>query len=182
MPFFLRWTLPGQLKRTRALLYSRLRWPKRQSGSCRRVITVENATSFSQLVALRAPRVLALYTGGFASPAVTSLLRRARAASPQTSLLHWGDLDAGGLRILAHLRASLATNIRPLAMDVLTFEEHRDYTQSLTGEDRRALTRLRDSPALTDCAELIDLLLAEGRKLEQEAVSAQRALASLDLE
>ena len=148
----------------------------------RRVITVENMTSFSQLVALRAPCVLALFTGGFASPAVTSLLRCARAASPQASLLHWGDLDAGGLRILAHLRASLAPNIRPLAMDVPTFEEHRDYAQSLTNEDRRALTRLRALPTLADCAELIDLLLAEGRKLEQEAVSAQRALASLDLE
>jgi hypothetical protein len=91
-------------------------------------------------------------------------------------------LDAGGLRILAHLRASLAPNIRPLAMDVACFEEHRDYAQSLTNEDRRALTRLRALPTLTDCADLIDLLLAEGRKLEQEAVSAQRALASLALE
>ena len=148
----------------------------------RHVITVENATSFSQLVSLRAPRVFALYTGGFASPAVTSLLRRARAASPQARFFHWGDLDAGGLRILAHLRASLAPDVRPLAMDAPTFEEHRGYAQPLTDEDRRALIRLRAMPALADCVELIDRLLAEGRKLEQEAVSAHRALAPLGLE
>lgn len=146
------------------------------------VVTVENATSFSQMVALRMPRLLVLYTGGFASPAVTSLLRNIRAAAPRARFLHWGDMDAGGLRILAHLRASFSTDVRPLAMDVPAFEEHRDYAQPLTGEDRRALASLRASPVLGDCFELIDHLLGEGRKLEQEAVSARGALAGLDLE
>lgn len=136
-----------------------------------RIVTVENATSFSELVAVRPASVLALYTGGFASPAVIAFLQAIRAARPDVAFFHWGDLDPGGLRILAHLRASLDTVTR-LAMDVDTLKAHRAQSQALTATDRKALVTLRSLPVLADCVPLIDHLLATGQKLEQEAVDA----------
>jgi hypothetical protein len=138
--------------------------------TARAVVTVENATSFHELLALRPPDVLALYIGGFASPPTLALLHAVRAAAPAAVLYHWGDLDPGGLRILAHLRSSLG-DVWPLAMDRATFEQHRQHAQPLSQQDRKTLQSLRQHPCLADCVPLIDHLLAAGSKLEQEAVA-----------
>jgi len=133
------------------------------------LVTVENLTSFTALAARRPAGWLLIYTGGFASPGVIDLIGHIRAAAPDIRLRHWGDLDAGGLRILAHLRAHLGA-VEPVAMDCATLTAYSAYSQPLTTEDRRALRRLRESAALADCLALIDMLLEGGRKLEQEAV------------
>lgn len=135
------------------------------------IVTIENLTSFSEFVAVKPPSILAIFTGGFASPAVISLLRGLHAARPDLTFSHWGDLDVGGLRILAHLRKHLG-EIVPLAMDAATFDAHRKHAQPLAKNEREALTQLRAQPALADCAPLIERLLEAGEKLEQEAVQA----------
>lgn len=136
------------------------------------VVTVENATSFNELLAVKPSAMLAVYTGGFASPAALGLLKQIRAIQPSASFFHWGDLDAGGLRILAHLRGQLGA-IQPLAMDTETFASHLAQAQPLTANDCDALQRLRALPILADCIPLVDRLLAANQKLEQEAVSAE---------
>jgi hypothetical protein len=138
--------------------------------TARVVVTVENATSFHELLTLRPPDVLALYIGGFASPATLALLHAVRASVPAIGLYHWGDLDPGGLRILSHLRSSLG-NVRPVAMDQATFEQHRQHAQPLSQQDQKTLKSLRQHPRLADCVPLIDHLLAAGGKLEQEAIA-----------
>lgn len=142
------------------------------------VVTVENATSFSELVAVRPAQVLALYTGGFATPTVIALLQRLRAANPALRFYHWGDCDAGGLRILAHLRSQLGP-IAPLLMDRRTFELYGAHGQPLTSGDRSALEMLRAQPLLDDCTDLIDALLVADHKLEQEAISISDLLDAL---
>jgi Uncharacterized protein conserved in bacteria C-term(DUF2220) len=134
-------------------------------------VTVENITSFSELAGVKPPSVLAIYTGGFASPTVIALLRAIRAKRPDLPFFHWGDMDVGGLRILAHLRKNVG-EIRPLAMDVATFDQYRRGAQPLSGNERRGLMQLRDHPALADCKQLIERLLAANEKLEQEAIEA----------
>ncbi|HEY0602039.1 MAG TPA: Wadjet anti-phage system protein JetD domain-containing protein [Herpetosiphonaceae bacterium] len=142
------------------------------------VVTVENPTSFSELVAVRPAQVLALYTGGFASPTLISLLQRLRAARPALRFYHWGDCDAGGLRILSHLRSQLGS-VAPLLMDRRTVELYRAHGQPLTSGDRAALALLRTQPLLDDCMDLIDALLTADQKLEQEAVSVADVLDAL---
>jgi hypothetical protein len=142
------------------------------------LITVENATSFSELAARRTADLLVIYTGGFASPTVIRLLRAVRELNPALPLFHWGDLDAGGLRILAHLRSQLG-DIVPLAMDTATFHAHRGQAQPLTTSDRAALTKLETHPLLVDCTQLITTLLETDQKLEQEAVSVEDLLETL---
>lgn len=141
------------------------------------IVTVENLTSFSEFVVTKPETVLAIFTGGFASPTVISLLRAVRAIQPDLPFFHWGDLDAGGLRILAHLRKHLG-EIVPLAMAVATFDAHRKHAQPLTKNEREVLAQLRAQPALADCAPLIGRLLEANEKLEQEAVQAPRTIAS----
>ena len=84
-------------------------------------------------------------------------------------MLHWGDLDAGGLRILAHLRENIG-DIAPVAMSPAIFDAYRAFAQPLTPTDLTTLTALRKHAALADCVSLIDTMLVAGKKLEQEAV------------
>ncbi|HET9221279.1 MAG TPA: Wadjet anti-phage system protein JetD domain-containing protein [Roseiflexaceae bacterium] len=135
----------------------------------RALVTVENATSFSELLAARPAELLAVYTGGFASPSLIRLLCAIRTARPDLPLLHWGDLDAGGLRILAHLREHVG-DVAPLAMSPAIFDAYHAFAQPLTPTDQTTLTALREHVALADCVSLIDTMLADGKKLEQEAV------------
>ena len=113
--------------------------------------------------------MLALYIGGFAGPATLQLLRAVAATCPDAIFYHWGDIDPGGLRILAHLRGYLG-QVQPLAMDVATFEQYRRHGQPLTQRDRATLKSLQAQPVLNDCSGLIAHLLQSGYKLEQEAV------------
>jgi hypothetical protein len=134
-----------------------------------RLITVENSTSFSELSLRRPSSIAIIYTGGFASPTVIQLMRQLRRARPDLPIQHWGDLDAGGLRILAHLRREIG-GVEVWKMDIATFESARRHAQPLSAGDRKALEQLRTQTELSDCVSLIDHLLATGLKLEQEAV------------
>ncbi len=152
--------LPG-----RALLDSRV-----QSCAARALVTVENATSFHELLAERPPEILAAYSAGFAGPPLLALLQQVCRAAPHLARYHWGDLDPAGLRILAHLRRHLGA-VRPLAMDAVTLERHRDRARPLSAGERKSLQQLRRQPLLSDCRPLIDAMLELGYKLEQEAVA-----------
>lgn len=85
------------------------------------VLTIENQASFVRHAreVNREGRGLILYTGGFPSRAVLSaiidLVERAKAP-----VFHWGDLDAGGVRIFLHLEAALGArgiDLKPHLME-----------------------------------------------------------------
>ncbi|NTV63969.1 MAG: DUF2399 domain-containing protein [Oscillochloris sp.] len=137
----------------------------------RAVVSVENSTSFSELIAVRPPELLVVYSGGFASPSLVRLLLRLRACCPQLPFAHWGDLDAGGLRILAHLRGQLGP-VAPLAMDADTLLAHLPQAKPLSGNDHTNLAEIRCHPALADMLNVIDTMLTANLKLEQESVTA----------
>lgn len=161
-----------------ALSAAMLRRAEIATCSARMIISVENATSFSELLAIRPPDMLALYSGGFASPAVIGLLRAIHMCRPELPLFHWGDIDVGGLRILAHLRSQLGV-IGCVAMDGATLTAHRGGARPLATSEREALVALKSHPALADCAELINMILQEGVKLEQESIEAGVVLTQL---
>jgi Uncharacterized protein conserved in bacteria C-term(DUF2220) len=141
-----------------------LRLAKLESKA-KRILTIENQTSFESLVALRSADTLLVFSGGFASPAVISLLR-----SLSLPLYHWGDIDVGGLRILAHLRGQLGV-VEAVFMDSLVLENNATVL-SLSEKERENLAVLREEPLLVDCQGLINTMLERG-KLEQEALASR---------
>ena len=147
--------------------------------SARAILTIENATSFSEFASVRPATALAIFTGGFASPAIVTLLKEIRALNPALFFFHWGDLDVGGLRILAHLKSQLGT-VAALAMDPDTFDQYRVHAQKLNAKEREAFRQLQAHPLLGDCAAVIQHLLAADRKLEQEAVEVKRVMRLLE--
>jgi hypothetical protein len=78
------------------------------------VITIENSTSFWRYCTEITGNYLALLTDGFPARDVLSsmihLVKAARAAADMP-LYHWGDIDAGGVRIAAHLEDAFGVPI-----------------------------------------------------------------------
>lgn len=161
-----------------ALSAATLRQASVDQVAARVVVTVENAASFTELANGRPEHTVAVFTGGFASPTLIDLLRQVLRREPSLVFYHWGDLDAGGLRILGHLRKHLG-DVRPLGMDVATLEQHLGLARPLTNGDRRALETLLRAPELQDCVQVIDRMLTVGLKVEQEAFSVSQVVAQL---
>lgn len=143
--------------------------------AARQVITIENATSFSEFAAIGPKGTLLVFTSGFASPATLTLLQALERAHPYLKFFHWGDIDVGGLRILEHLRRHIAP-ISPLGMDTTIFNEYLAFGQTLTKEEISTLRKLRDHASIEDCVSLIEMMISTGKKLEQEAIRPARVL------
>ena len=75
-------------------------------------ITIENPTSFWRYCTEIEGRYLALLSDGFpARDVLAGIVHLVRLAQP-APLFHWGDIDAGGLRIAGHLEDSCGVPLR----------------------------------------------------------------------
>jgi hypothetical protein len=135
------------------------------------VLTIENYVSFVRHVReVNADRsALVLYTGGF--PARTHLreiVRLTKAAA--VPAFHWGDMDAGGVRIFRQLEEALAAQgvpLRPHLMDPCLLREHGTASKS---QRRLAPGACPDSAI----AELWDAVAGHGLGYEQESLAPAR--------
>ena len=128
-----------------------------------RVITIENLTSFN---AYTPKEELVVYLGGYHNLSRREFLKRVYEQNPNAAYFHCGDIDAGGFYILLHLRAKTGIPFAPLHMDVQTLEQNLRYAKKLTENDARRLKNLAGG----EFDEVIDFMLKENVKLEQEAL------------
>jgi len=147
--------------------------------SAARVVCVENLTSFYELVRHEGKGLAALCLWGNPSPASRHLLRRLVNELPASiPLLLWADIDYGGLNILAQLRTQVSPRFTPYRMDCNTLDAHAHWAHPLSAADERKLARLKHRSHMADVAPLIDHMLHSGIKLEQEAVSVGKQVAT----
>ncbi len=133
----------------------------------RYLLTIENRTSFYDYVKAFPHDGLILYLGGFPNHARRQFLKRLVEFAPTKPFYHWGDLDYGGLQILAHLRREVQPQIIPLQMDLETLERHAGET--LDSPSRANLARLLKNDLLRDMVGVIEKMLANNiKRIEQE--------------
>jgi hypothetical protein len=81
------------------------------------ILTIENYASFNRQVREIEDGSLVVYTGGFPAAGVVELLSKVLATvSAEVPFLHWGDVDAGGVRIFRYLEENLPRRPRPHLM------------------------------------------------------------------
>jgi len=151
------------------------------AAGIRRVTTIENEFPFLSYVeeaggplGLASRGEVAVYTGGFPTPRLTSSLA-ALAARSGARFQHWGDADVGGLRIWWFLRSRLARPLRLVRTTAAWLaSESSSGGRPLTSVERQALVRTRGELArvagadIEDALALLDALLDCGVKVEQE--------------
>jgi len=134
------------------------------------ILTIENYASFNRQVREIEDGSLVVYTGGFPAAGVIDLLSRVLHVVPiDVPLFHWGDVDAGGVRIFRYLENNLPRAPRPHLM-----------TKELAGKfgERASADASLASIARSDSAmrELAEWLAfgPEVCHLEQEALDPER--------
>lgn len=130
------------------------------------VLTIENFASFNRQVREIEDGSLVVYTGGFPSAGVIDLLSRVlQSLAPDIPFLHWGDIDAGGVRIFRYLEENLPRAPQPHQMS-------RQLAESFgrNAEPDGSLGAIAKSESAV--RELADWLAFGGnvRHLEQEAL------------
>lgn len=154
-----------------------LGFPAAQISSLQSICTesalcIENLTTFHQYTRQTQNgtgdmKYAVLCTYGNPSPAVRRLVR----LLPETTPIYlWSDMDYGGFNILAQLRKQVSLRVQPYLMDIVTFDKHAHLSHPLTQSDARNLKRLLFNPILEDIHPVIEHLLQQGLKLEQEAI------------
>lgn len=131
------------------------------------LLTIENYTSFNRYVREIDDGSLVVYTGGFASAGTIDILRSLISyLDTSIPILHWGDIDPGGLRIFRFLEEVLPRPPKPHLMQRQLAET---YGKPAAADPTLAPISKSDSAI----AGLAAWLLAgpNVRHLEQEALS-----------
>ncbi len=130
-----------------------------------RVITIENLTTFN---AFSDRDFFAIYLGGYHNAVRRRFIKRIYDQNRQKQFFHYGDIDAGGLHILLHLRRKTGIDFKPYKMDIATLSSNLALIKPLSDNDSRRLREL--GSRYSEFSELIEYMLKNKCKLEQEAL------------
>jgi hypothetical protein len=130
------------------------------------ILTIENYASFNRQVREIEDGSLVVYTGGFPAVGVIELLSNVlMAVQADVPFLHWGDVDAGGLRIFRYLEENLPRGPRPHLMT----RELAERSGQPADADPTLASIARSDSAVRDLAEWL-AFGSDVRHLEQEAL------------
>ena len=132
----------------------------------KKLFTVENLTSFIQF---SHPDSVVIYLGGFHNSVRRNLITKIFNAAQGIDCYHYGDIDAGGFYILNHLREKTGILFKPYMMDVTTLLEFIDRAKEITKMDELRLQKMQKDPRFVEFSPVIQAILENGKKLEQEA-------------
>lgn len=142
------------------------------------IITIENPTSFWRYCTEVGGCYLALLSDGFpARDVLSSMVHLVRAARSITNapIYHWGDIDAGGVRIAAHLEDAFGI---PVLLHQMQSRLALEMGASL--QSRQGLQRLATRPG--DVGDLARWLCTdEAKALEQEELDPTPPARSTDI-
>lgn len=127
--------------------------------TARRVLTVENETTFLELSKTNGDTLL-IHTS-FPGRAVLALITSLPSEIP---LYHFGDTDPAGFDILRDLRERSGRLIAPLHMSLRSKEN----AEALTASETRTLKALLSHPLMHDCHEQLQTMLDASTKCDFE--------------
>lgn len=132
-----------------------------------KVITIENLTTFHYY---NEPNSIIIYLGGYHNSVKRKLLEKLYSFNPQLKFYHIGDIDWGGFEIFLHLKRKTGINFIPLMMGMEELIKYKGDCSPLTENDRRHLSLLLQNPEAHSFYPVIEFMLKNGYKLEQESL------------
>lgn len=138
------------------------------------IITIENKASYREYCSQMDDKTFVIYLAGFPGPMkrlfMHKLYGHAQKYSHGIRFLHWGDIDLGGFRIFKSLKDVVPT-LEAYLMDASTLLLHRDQCQELTKGYGKQLQKLLDDPGYVEFREVVEVMLRENIRLEQEGIT-----------
>ncbi len=136
----------------------------------KRIVTVENLTSFNRV---KADNTLFIYLAGYHNTAKQVFIKKIADDNPNKEWFHFGDIDPDGLYILEHLKRKTYIDFKPLCMSVEELEKYRKYCKSLENNDIKKAKELIKKRCYVDT---LQYMLENDVKLEQEVISWKQNL------
>lgn len=141
-------------------------------NSVQRVLFIENKANYLDYIFKEKTRnELVIYLGGFYSPAKGQFIRKIYEASSAKGLKyqHWGDIDVGGFRIFNRLKTEIINELKPFLMNKEALLAKKNYWFSFDKHYASELKKLLAREDYAEFQEVIDFMLENGVRLEQEA-------------
>lgn len=131
----------------------------------KKVVTIENKANYISMPF--EPDTLYVFSHGYFSPLDREFLKKVRRAlsGKQVEYYHSGDLDFGGVKIYEYIQKQIFPEVKPLKMDVATFEKYQDYAENIGKE---TLEKLKQTQ-IPDLDDLIQKMIDTGKGIEQES-------------
>jgi len=140
-----------------------------------KLVSIENETSFYDYVEQAdVERELVVCSMGQANRLLVRFIKDL--AGHAHEFMHWGDLDRSGVLILDSLRRRTGLDIRPMLMDQVTFERHRELALPLAGSERDQIASLLQRRPDIICADLLKSIINANAWLEQENILLMLAI------
>lgn len=134
-----------------------------------KIIFIENKANYIDYIYnKKAEDEFVIYHGGMYSPTKGEFFKKIYEVSDNAEFYHWSDIDIGGFKIFARLR-KIIPELRPYKMDIQAFNSKQAYWKEMKKEYIEKLSKLRDDSEFEIFKGLIDEMLKNGTKLEQEA-------------
>ena len=151
------------------LSHDTIRELKVAHSKVKRIVLIENLTSWHQWVAERSgePEIV-VYTGGFPNRTVQLLLRKLHGLA---TVYHWGDIDVGGIRIFEYIREHLIPDLVPLGMDVEHYLRYAGHGMAFNRNYARKIQAMLEDDRFVRWHDLLRLMESRGLRIEQESVT-----------
>lgn len=150
----------------------------------KKIITIENLTSYYEFIKKSGSDCLAVYTGGYPGMVQIKFLKKIADSAAKGKLnivfYHWGDIDFGGFSIFTRLKKLVQWDIKPLMMDTASLEKYKDYCIPLEHKYRNRLKELLTEDDYRDFHEVIKYMVENNMKLEQECIEVNDVLDRLN--
>ncbi|MCI6731487.1 MAG: DUF2220 family protein [Lachnospiraceae bacterium] len=131
------------------------------------VMTVENLTSFNRV---KDEKYFYIFLSGYHNTVKQKMLVNIFRHNEGLKWFHFGDMDPDGLYIVEHLKKGTGIPFETYHMSVSDLKRYRKFSKPLTKNDEAKAKSLLENGKYT---ELLQYMLSEGCKLEQEIVSLE---------
>jgi len=144
------------------------------------IILIENLTSYEQWISQRLHnKELVIYLGGFPHRTLQTFLKKiseflSEGKSPPITILHWGDIDVGGIRIFHFIQSRFFSKLRPLFMDIPTLLNYQSSAMVFAENYKKNILDLQINPRFLEWVSILDCMLEMGVILEQECIADVR--------
>lgn len=133
-----------------------------------RIIFIENKTNYDEFLQTEIQQTdLVIYHGGMLNGVKRKFFARI-AASANCKVLHWSDIDLGGMEMFAQLH-EIIPQLKPWRMDIAAVEKYHQQGLTRPAAYWQKLDRLLSEHKYPEFEEVIHLLLKYKVTIEQES-------------
>ena len=134
-----------------------------------KIIFIENKANYIDYIQNKMNKdEFVVYHGGMYGQVKGQFFKKLYEATNESKFYHWSDIDIGGFKIFARLR-KIIVNLKPYMMDREAFYSKKQYWKEMSLDYRSKLVKLKKQDEYRCFYDVIDEMLKNNSKLEQEA-------------